>query len=707
MPARPLALSRAGYGRLLAGLAVGALAAAAARAWRLGPAAGLALLAAGLAALFLLARWPGGAGAGPLFYYDLVRLARRGRSTLLRCAYGLALLGALFLFFNQRFPYRGLADLALSSERRLSVQEMSRFAEGFVFAVFVLQSAAVFVLTPAYLAGAIAEEKERRTLELLFTTHLLDREIVLGKLCSRLTHLAGVLLTGLPVLSLVQLWGGVDFATVLGAFAVTALNLLSVGSLSILCSVLCRTVMAALLIVYAALVCLSPVVYLGSPVGFVSLLNEEVSRRSTPVPAAVAMGRGGVLWPAVTPAPPPPPSTGAVAAALVAGYALIHGAAAAVCAALAVASLRAGQLPEGPRPDPTPAPAPAPQPVGPGRGVRVERLPGWGPVTTDLPPAPVKRYPAPYLDPPAAAAYVPWRRPPVGDNALLWRELHRGAAHPLTDDADKAMAGLWPLMLGVVLGAFLAWAFRPGGPGPEGLTEPTSAAGVNAVLTHLVTPLLRVTGLLLALAWCAATAFRAATSLSREREQGTLDGLLTLPVSRRALLGAKWLGSVLRYRLAGYALAGVLTVGLLSGALHPLSAAALAAGYLAFVAFVASLGVWLSLACRNTLWAQVTTALMLLVLFAGAWVLLLNYAEPFGGQIPGRVENMLQYGLSPLGAWWHLAFSWVDYAAAPEAGLPSLRARLGSGAAGVAVFAALAGLLWLAGCARFNLDPRR
>src|SRR5262249_60934626 len=86
---------------------------------------------------------------------------------------------------------------------------------------------AVLVLPPAYLAGAIAEEKDRRTLPLLFLTPLYDREIVLGKLFARLAHLGGVLLTGVPILSLLLLWGGVDRPVLLGVVGVTLIHLLT------------------------------------------------------------------------------------------------------------------------------------------------------------------------------------------------------------------------------------------------------------------------------------------------------------------------------------------------------------------------------------------------------------------------------------------------------------------------------------------------
>src|SRR5207253_8953302 len=106
---------------------------------------------------------------------------------------------------------------------------LAYFAERIVLTLLVLQAGAVLALTPAYVAGAIAEEKERGTLELLCTTQLRSHEIVLGKLFARLVHLTGLLLTGLPILCLALFWGGVDPHLVLAAFAVTGLTLLSIG----------------------------------------------------------------------------------------------------------------------------------------------------------------------------------------------------------------------------------------------------------------------------------------------------------------------------------------------------------------------------------------------------------------------------------------------------------------------------------------------
>jgi ABC-type transport system involved in multi-copper enzyme maturation permease subunit len=173
---------------------------------------------------------------GPLFYYELVRLARRGRSTVLRCAYALALFAVLFLAYRQCFPRYNLWENPFSFAVKVGPGGLAPLAQSFVLAVLGAQTWAVYVLTPVYLAGAIAEERECGTLDLLLTTQLSDRDIVLGKLAARLTHLGGTLLAGLPLLAATELWGGVDFRVVLAAFALTGLNLLSVGSISVLSS---------------------------------------------------------------------------------------------------------------------------------------------------------------------------------------------------------------------------------------------------------------------------------------------------------------------------------------------------------------------------------------------------------------------------------------------------------------------------------------
>src|SRR5262249_23184183 len=113
-----------------------------------------------------------------------------------------------------------------------------------------VQLAAAVVLTPILTAGAITEERGRRTLDFVLLTHLKDREIIVGKLAARLAQVALILLTGMPVLGLVQLLGGVDPNIVLAAFAATLLMMVSIGSVAMYNSVRAYNTPAAIVATY-------------------------------------------------------------------------------------------------------------------------------------------------------------------------------------------------------------------------------------------------------------------------------------------------------------------------------------------------------------------------------------------------------------------------------------------------------------------------
>src|SRR5262245_5910574 len=112
---------------------------------------------------------------GPVFWYDLIRVARRQRLALCRALDALALLAALYLLYVRWFPTASLLGGATTQG-----PNMAEFATFFFGAFAAVQFAAVILLTPALTANALAEEREHNTLVFLFTTHLTSREIVLG-----------------------------------------------------------------------------------------------------------------------------------------------------------------------------------------------------------------------------------------------------------------------------------------------------------------------------------------------------------------------------------------------------------------------------------------------------------------------------------------------------------------------------------------------
>ncbi len=593
---------------------------------------------------------------GPLFYYELVRLARQGRSTLLRCGYALAVFVALFAAYRDRFPGHDLWDSPLAPGASVPAPELARLAEGFVLAILWVQMAAVFVLTPAYLAGAIAGERERGTLELLFTTALRDREIVLGKLAARLAHLGGVLLAGLPLLALTQLWGGVDIRFLLAAFAATGLSLLNVGVLAVYFSVRARTVPGAMAACYLATApaffcCVSaPGV---STAGLLAVMSAAVSTRWPPEPEEVAF---------LT-------ACAGLQAAVTLGM-----------VSLAAARLRA---------------AAALYPGGRG-AVRVG-------------PPELSRQTAGGRKPEEADVSVaPGRAPlrPVGDRPLLWKEVYQGGTDALTRAFESALRRAWPALLLLLLAVQgWLWSFLYLARGE--LTDRFARVG----------DLIRLALVLAAGAWCVATAFRAAGSVSGERDRRTLDSLLTLPSGRTALLTAKWLGAVLRGRLAGYAFAAAAAIGLFSGVLRPSAVPLLAASVAVHVALWAGLGLWLSVVSRTALRARTATALFLLVAFGGGWYYLMN-DTPFSrrglagvyaadGGVALVASAAADVGLNPLRAWWFLALSRDETGSAPAAVDRLFAVRLTAAGCGTAALALLAGGLWWDAGRRFRGEPAR
>src|SRR5262249_16952390 len=124
------------------------------------------------------------------------------------------------------------------------------FANG-IFNVFVsVQFILVTLLTPVYTASAVAEEKERRTLEFLLATDLRNREIVLSKLLARFLNLGMLILACLPILALLQFMVGLDLDLVLASYGATLATVASLACLGMFFSVLVRRGRDAILLTY-------------------------------------------------------------------------------------------------------------------------------------------------------------------------------------------------------------------------------------------------------------------------------------------------------------------------------------------------------------------------------------------------------------------------------------------------------------------------
>lgn len=93
------------------------------------------------------------------------------------------------------------------------------------------------LLTPIFMAGAIAQESSPRTWDILLTTPLTNLQIVLGTLFGRLFFVLALLLSTLPLFATTQFFGGVPSNSIFLSYAIAACSALLVAAIAVTLSV--------------------------------------------------------------------------------------------------------------------------------------------------------------------------------------------------------------------------------------------------------------------------------------------------------------------------------------------------------------------------------------------------------------------------------------------------------------------------------------
>lgn len=493
---------------------------------------------------------------GPVFNAELMTTARRARYYVIRTVYGMVL-----LFF---IAQNGVALLSYDSTGgpgEATIQQWSRLGRGLFVTYFAVQSAAVLMVAPAMVAGVIAEEKQRKTLQYLLASRLSSAEIVVGKLAARLLHVWVFLAIGLPITSLLSLFGGVDPAEGVLVFVGTMTTAFFLSALSILVSTLARRPREATSLAYLLeFVWLLGPTFLGltaSAAGppwtglyeWIRPVNELIAPTS-PVHLLVR-SRGGaatavepVLW--------------------MLGMQTAYGV---LFVALAVAGLRRRARREGDGPRRTWA-----------RAIRrVQRI---------LP------------------------RPGCGDDAMIWKECYVSRAGLAT----KVATGLLGLGAAWCVG-YTAYTF-----GKPAFIELASygygAPGVETARNEF-NYCLRVLCTLVYSVWVVGAAVASSSGLSGEREQDTWLSLIATPLEAWDVIRAKMLGSLWSVRWIGLVLVTLWLTGLAAGAVHPFGFAAVALETLVFVWFAVALGTCISLRARTSGRALLATVAIVVFLNGG------------------------------------------------------------------------------------------
>jgi len=100
-----------------------------------------------------------------------------------------------------------------------------------------LQVGLICVIAPVFMAGAIAQEANPKTWDIILTTPMSKLEIVLGNLLGRLFFVLALLFASLPLFALTQFFGGVPGRSIINAYIVSAGAATLVGAIAIALSV--------------------------------------------------------------------------------------------------------------------------------------------------------------------------------------------------------------------------------------------------------------------------------------------------------------------------------------------------------------------------------------------------------------------------------------------------------------------------------------
>lgn len=147
--------------------------------------------------------------ANPILLRIISMAGKRRRDMIIRCSY----LGLLCLWVV-------IMLLSLGGETDLSA--LAKNSASIFTSISYVQLVLVSLLAPMFTAGAITQEGDGQTYDIMMATPLSNGQIVLGSLLSRVFFIVALLLSGVPVFAITQIFGGVGLDNILYCFGIAA-----------------------------------------------------------------------------------------------------------------------------------------------------------------------------------------------------------------------------------------------------------------------------------------------------------------------------------------------------------------------------------------------------------------------------------------------------------------------------------------------------
>lgn len=205
-----------------------------------------------------------------------MRSTMRGKRTFV----GLTLF-LLFLTVISLLTYQGVVQGS-------SATSVSAQAGRTVFITLsILEILMLVTVTPPLTSGAIANERQRQTFDMLMATPLTPGEVLRGKLLASMNYLFLLMFASLPINSIAFLFGGTSPSALLWWAALTVVLLLMLGTLGLFISTLFRSSGVATSITY--LTCVVCFAVLPLLIAFTAFITTQGSNGAGCIAAAMFM----------------------------------------------------------------------------------------------------------------------------------------------------------------------------------------------------------------------------------------------------------------------------------------------------------------------------------------------------------------------------------------------------------------------------------
>lgn len=181
----------------------------------------------------------------PIFVKEIRQNARMKKMAVMLVLYNSCL--ALFGMFAFYLTFRGSGDTVQADYA--DILTMYGIITGIEFIL-------VLCIVPALTATAISAEREKQTLDILLTTGLSKRKIIMGKLASSISIVMLLTISSLPVLAVVFSIGGISIGDVIEFILLILVVAIYAGSIGILFSCLCKKTVTAVVSSYMVILML-------------------------------------------------------------------------------------------------------------------------------------------------------------------------------------------------------------------------------------------------------------------------------------------------------------------------------------------------------------------------------------------------------------------------------------------------------------------